>query len=113
VTDLPLWNFLIREDGESRIVALGGELDLAAAEELQAVLIEQLDRPGVAAVVVELADVTFFDSAALGVLIRALQHAQENGRRFTVTRVADGARRVLQIAGVYELLSDTVAATDD
>jgi anti-anti-sigma factor len=113
VTDLPLWQSRIREQDDCHVVALTGELDLAAADELNQVLAGQLDRPDPGTVVVDLSEVTFLDSAALGALIKAFQRAQEIDRRFVVARPVHGVRRVMQIAGVYELLSEATPAAGE
>jgi anti-anti-sigma factor len=105
VTDLPIWKFSLLDRDGAHVVALAGELDLDAADTVRRTLIDQLDRPPAATVVADLTGVTFVDSAALGALIGAYRHAADRGRRFVVTGAAQGVRRVMQIAGVYDLLS--------
>ena len=105
MTDLPIWKFSLLDRDDAHVVALAGELDLDAADTVRRTLVEQLDRPTTATVVADLTDVTFVDSAALGALIGAYRHAAERDRRFIVTGAAHAVRRVMQIAGVYDLLS--------
>lgn len=72
----PLWrHHLAHHDGVAS-VAFTGELDLAAAQAVQALLFEQIEVPTVNNVQVNLADVGFLDSTTLGVLISALNHAE-------------------------------------
>lgn len=104
------WDFRIDDRDGDRFVVLAGEIDLVGAGKLRELLVEQLDRPDDGTVVAELSAVTFMDSAALGALIEALRHAQEIGRRFVVTGADGRALRIMQIAGVYELLTGTAVA---
>jgi anti-anti-sigma factor len=106
VTNPPLWKSHIHEQNDPRIVALTGELDLAAADDIRQILIGQLDRPETAAVIADLSEVTFLDSAALGALIGAFHHAADVDRRFAITGAVHGVQRIMQIAGVYDLLSE-------
>lgn len=105
MTGRPLWSTELRDDGDTRVVALTGELDLDAADELTTLLIEQLDMPGTATVVVDLAGVSFLDSAALGALILAFQHAGEVGRVLRIVEPQHSVRRVLEITGMSDILA--------
>src|SRR3954465_610989 len=58
------------------VVAMGGELDLAAAPALQRELLALVDRP-VPALTLDLGEVTFLDSSGLGALYRTRQAADE------------------------------------
>lgn len=105
MTDLPLWAARMRDDGATSIVSLTGELDLTMAGDLRRSLVAELDRPGIDTVVADLAGVSFLDSAALGALIAAYHHAGDLDRRFVVAEPVHAVRRVLEIAGVHDLLT--------
>ncbi|GAA2616914.1 STAS domain-containing protein [Paractinoplanes durhamensis] len=90
------------------MVTLTGELDLYGAEDLRRLLYGQLDR---SSVVADLSGVTFVDSAGLGALIGAFSRAADLDRRFVVTGAVHAVRRIMQMAGVYELLSEPGNAT--
>ncbi|GLY94468.1 STAS domain-containing protein [Actinoplanes sp. NBRC 103695] len=105
MTDLPIWRSQVHDQGDSRTVTISGELDLTVAGDLRQMLIAQLDRAGTTGVNAELSAVTFLDSAGLGALIGAFQHADQLGRGFTVSGPVQGVQRVMQIAGVYDLLT--------
>ncbi|MBB2948817.1 stage II sporulation protein AA (anti-sigma F factor antagonist) [Actinoplanes lutulentus] len=104
MAETPLWSSRLHDEGTTRIVALGGELDLAAADELRLTLIDQLDQPTAEAVVADLSAVIFLDSAALGALVAALNHCHRTGKSFTITGASPSVRQVLDITGVYQLL---------
>ncbi|MEV6846269.1 STAS domain-containing protein [Actinoplanes sp. NPDC051411] len=100
----PIWRHrMTREAGVSTIL-LSGELDLASASTVQALLFEQVESPEVTAVRVDLAGVGFLDSSALGVLISGLNHAQEEGRGFAVVNPSVAAQRILAVTGLDEVL---------
>lgn len=85
------------------VVTVGGELDLANAGELDCEL-EQLVEAGADQVIVDLLDVPFLESTALGVLLRHTRALRTNGRELTL--VSDDVRvaRVIEIAGLTSRL---------
>ena len=100
----PLWSARITTADQTCTVFLEGELDMVAAKALRDLLITELDTRETTTVVADLADVTFLDSAALGALINAYQHADTTGRRFAVRNPTQAVRRILEITGVLDLL---------
>jgi anti-sigma B factor antagonist len=97
-----------RRDG-AVVVSLAGELDLYNAEEVRGVLLEAGDgEPRV--LVVDLEDVQFIDSTALGVLIEARSRlADRSGFRLAAPGLE--TRRALEVSGLdrHFLVHDTVA----
>ncbi len=83
---------------------LHGELDIATAPELVAMLarLRAHEHP----VVLDLAEVTFIDSTGLTVLMDAHLDAERDGWAFTVRRASPAVRRVFELAGVGRLLGD-------
>jgi len=97
-----------RRDG-AVIVSLAGELDLYNAEEVRSALLgaHPADHE---ALVVDLAQVTFIDSTALGVLIEARSKmADRSGFRLAAPGLE--SRRALEVSGLDRnfLVHDTVA----
>ena len=94
--------------GSARVVRLGGELDLYNAEQVRSALAEVLAQAP-ERVVVDLSEVEFIDSTALGVLIEA-RTKLENPRGFFLAAPALETRRALQISGLDRHFSvlDTV-----
>jgi anti-anti-sigma factor len=97
-----------RRDG-TVVVSLAGELDLYNAEEVRGALLEACAaEPEV--LVVDLAEVRFIDSTALGVLIEARSKlADRNGFRLAAPGLE--TRRALEVSGLdrHFLVHDTVA----
>ena len=94
--------------GSARVVRLGGELDLYNAEQVRSALAEVLaEAPE--RVVVDLSEVEFIDSTALGMLIEA-RTKLENRRGFLLASPALETRRALEISGLDRHFSvhDTV-----
>ena len=80
------------------VIALAGELDLYNAEEIRAALLEACaSEPE--RLVVDLAEVRFIDSTALGVLIETRSRmADRNGFRLAAPGLE--ARRALEVSGL-------------
>ena len=91
------------------VVSLAGELDLYNAEEIRSGLLEACEAdPGV--LVVDLEEVRFIDSTALGVLIETRSKMTDpDGFRLAAPGVE--TRRALEVSGLdrHFLVHDTVA----
>ncbi len=85
-------------------VQLGGELDLGNAAFVE----EQLDtaiHTSEGAFVVDLCDVTFLDSSAINVLLRARAQLGRRDRQLVVVCPHGPVRRVFELAGVSDLFA--------
>jgi len=94
--------------GTACVIMLGGELDLYNAEQVRTALANAC-AASPERVVVDLSEVEFIDSTALGVLIEA-RTKLENPRGFFLAAPALETRRALQISGLDRHFSvlDTV-----
>lgn len=95
-----------REEGESLEVALGGELDMAATFRLESELERLLGRGAVRRLVLDLAELTFLDSAGLGALLAIRDRAQDLGIELQLRDPSDPVRRVLDLSGTSAVLLD-------
>jgi anti-sigma B factor antagonist len=91
------------------VVSLAGELDLYNAEEVRSALLEACaGHPGL--LVVDLGEVRFIDSTALGVLIEARSRLTDRSG-FRLASPGLETRRALEVSGLdrHFLVHDTVA----
>lgn len=100
--------------GDACVVRLGGELDLYNAEQVRATLGRACSESP-ARLVVDLSEVEFLDSTALGVLIEA-RTMLANRRAFVLAAPGLETRRALQISGldrhfsVHETVPEALSA---
>jgi len=93
--------------GETVVVTLAGELDMAATLRLEPEL-ERLTREADArALVVDMDGVEFMDSSGLGLLLATQQRLRADGIRFLVANPSGGVRRMLELTGAGDALSVT------
>ena len=103
-----------REDG-SVVVALAGELDLYNAHVVREALLECCSEPP-ERLVIDLTEVNFIDSTALGVLVEA-RSRMPNRRAFLLAAPGMETRRALEVSGldkhfaVHESRDAALAAT--
>jgi anti-sigma B factor antagonist len=104
----------VEREGDACVVRLGGELDLYNAPQVRQALTDACeDAPG--RVVVDLSEVEFVDSTALGVLIEARTRLN-NQRAFLLAAPGLETRRALEISGldrhftVHESVPEALAA---
>ena len=105
----------IEENGDAHVIRLGGELDLYNADAVRQALMKACGG-GPERVVVDLSEVEFMDSTALGVLIEA-RTKLPNRKAFMLAAPGLETRRALQISGldrhfsVHESVQDALAAS--
>ena len=87
----------MEDDTTGPIVTASGQLDLAVNDALRDVL-ARLD----GAVIVDLSNVTFIDSSAIGVLVGAQTRLTEAGGTLRLRNPQDLPRRVLEIVGLAD-----------
>ena len=85
----------IRDDGAHVVVTLRGELDVANAADLGAVLSKAVARNPY--VIADLSDLTFIDCASLGVLVRARTRAREAGGDLVLAGARGKVLRVITL----------------
>jgi anti-anti-sigma factor len=81
------------------LIAITGELDIAAAPELSTVLLIAAGSPG-SLVVLDLAEVEFVDSTALGTLLKAGDEIEAAGKRLRVVCAAGPVRSLLEMTNL-------------
>jgi anti-anti-sigma factor len=101
----------------SHLVTASGELDVAAAPQLSAIL-----TMGAASsqrvVVLDMGEATFIDSTALGVVIRSADQLQVAGKRLFVVAPEGPVSRLLELTNlkqhfaVYNGRDEAIAAAD-
>jgi anti-sigma B factor antagonist len=87
-----------RPDDRTVVVACAGDLDLSTAPQLKWRLVDALEG-GRAAIVVDLGDVKFMDSTALGVLV-GVRRSLDAGVRLAVVCTHPDVLNIFQISGL-------------
>jgi anti-sigma B factor antagonist len=97
--------FTISETARSDayVIVLSGEIDMATAPALQAVL---LARDGThPLVVVDFTNVSFIDSTGLSALILGFEHLRKHGGDLRLAGLQPQSRTVLEVTGLTEVFS--------
>jgi anti-anti-sigma factor len=100
----PGFKTVARHDGESLDVALIGELDMAATFKLEAEIERHLAGREVRRLVLDLAELTFVDSAGLGALLAIRDLTQDLGTEMALVNPSDPVRRILDLSGTAAVL---------
>jgi anti-sigma B factor antagonist len=87
------------EERETIVVALEGEIDLAAAPAAERQIADAEAR-GPGRLVIDLREVTFMDSSGLRVLLTAHRRAEEAGRGFALVKGGEAVERLLDVTGI-------------
>jgi anti-anti-sigma factor len=98
----PVLSVEIARDGDRATVTTEGEIEFATAPRLRSALLD-LAQEGVSRVVLDLAEVSFLDSAGISLLIQAKKRLTSSGSDLVLRTPPANIRRVLDISGVTEL----------
>lgn len=79
------------------VVVLGGEYEFSRVDELRDVLFEG---PPTSGLVIDMSEVTFIDSSALGVFVEARVAVEQAGGRITVQNLRPAQLRLFEITGM-------------
>jgi anti-anti-sigma factor len=92
------------EAGSVFLVHFTGEYDTGNASELTG-RITRAANQSFSSVVVDLSEVTFFDSTAIRALVRSHAELERAGKTMFIGCVSQQVRRVLELTGVWETLA--------
>jgi len=113
--------FAVIEQGPQsghHVIATRGEIDLFTAPELKRVLTEAIES-GQHRLVIDLSEVTFLDSTALGVLIGAVKRLRSRGGALAIVNTDASIAKTFQITGLDQIFTivpsreEALAALDD
>jgi stage II sporulation protein AA (anti-sigma F factor antagonist) len=90
--------------GQTLVVRIGGEMDLAVAEYIRQEIDRRFSREGAKNILLDLKGVTFMDSSGLGVVLGRYKKVAAIGGRMAIIHVAPQVKRVLDVAGVNKLM---------
>lgn len=88
-----------------QVIRVGGEIDLTAHDELLDAIMRAV-HTGASDILIDLHQVTLFDSGAVGVLLAGHAAARRVPARCRVLNPPELVRRVLQVNGVLGLLTE-------
>jgi anti-sigma B factor antagonist len=93
----------LAQDGDARVMAVSGEVDLEHAEDLAAVGLLITKFLNGHNLIIDLADVRFMDSTGLGALIQIRNAAARDGRRVKLRSVHPRVRKIIEITGLLDV----------
>jgi anti-sigma B factor antagonist len=88
---------------ELALVSVSGELDLYASDAVKRG-IDEADAVGADTVVVDLSEISFIDSTALGVLVQETKRLEGRGHSLVLVTNDPRTRRVLEVTGLDRVL---------
>lgn len=91
--------------GTEVVVAVAGDLDLAAAATWDAGVDEALGQMPTA-LTVDLGATTFVDSSGLRLLLTLRHQSAQRGTPFSVTNISPSVARLLEVTGLTDLVSE-------
>ena len=86
------------QHGGTLRVRLSGEFDVSSVERFKAAV--EAANAGAPSIEIDLCDVPFMDSAALGALLGFTERAREAGREVTLVRPSPPVARLLELTGL-------------
>jgi anti-sigma B factor antagonist len=99
MTDL---NADLAVDGNLTVVRLIGDLDMASAPNVLTLATAALDRPGIAALLLDMAGVEFMDSSGIGAMVQTYNLCADHAVDLQLHGVTPRVRSVLDITGLTD-----------
>lgn len=99
-----LLSFRTTVTGETAVIALTGELDVAGADVLEHELRRVADEHGAKTLVLDLRELEFMDSTGLRLMVLADERARADGRDFALVRGRQDVHRVFEITRMVDRL---------
>jgi anti-sigma B factor antagonist len=99
--------FAITEQGSQaghHVIAARGEIDLFTAPDLKQVLTDAIEG-GEHRVVIDLSEVSFLDSTALGVLIGAVKRLRSRGGALAIVNTEPSIAKTFEITGLDQIFT--------
>ena len=93
----------VREEGNTRVVYLNGEVDVYTASKLKEKIIPLAEESN-KTLIVDLSDVNYIDSTGLGIFIGALKCTDKSGSSLKITGVNSRVQRLFEITGLSEVI---------
>jgi anti-anti-sigma factor len=98
----PLLVVEVLREGNAAIVRIEGEVEFATAPRLRATLLDLAQR-GASPVIIDLAGVSFLDSAGISLLVQAKNRLSSADSELVLRTPTSSVSRVLEISGVADL----------
>lgn len=92
-----------RKDATLR-VKIRGELDDHAANTVRRSIDAQIRNEGLRRVILDLRELTFMDSAGIGVILGRYKELTKRGAVLEVDGASEDIRRILRLAGIHHLI---------
>jgi anti-sigma B factor antagonist len=92
-------------------LAVGGEIDVATADELTAAGEDALARPGVNTLMINMAGVTFMSAAGLGSLVSINNNARRRGQVVIIVEASRCVTRILELTTLTDVFSGDARQT--
>jgi len=90
-------------DGEVRVIRVGGYVDFDVAPRLKQFIVNRIEA-GDRRIVIDLSDVGFMDSTAIGVLVGVLKRLGEVGGFLAVACANDNVRGIFEVVGLESVI---------
>jgi anti-anti-sigma factor len=98
--------------GDTTIVSLSGDLDIATVPQLGPLATAELDRDECRSLVLDLSELSFLDSTGIGCWVETRTHATALGKQMVIRNVPAAVRRVLEIGGLLALFEGAAPEPD-
>lgn len=93
-----------KKQGGRVVAKLSGELDHHSAPQAREALSRAMHKEPAAALVLDMAGVTFMDSSGIGVVLGRLKELQRTGGSLTILNPSAQMKKILKMAGLGDLI---------
>ena len=91
-------------------LAVHGDIDVTTSDDFKQTVMRLVGDPAINWLMIDAAHLDFIDSNGVTVLVKAHRAAGERGMSFGITNAQDSIRGLLEMLGVYDMLTQAQTA---
>ncbi len=97
---------LCQQDGALCQVSLAGRITIDSSPDLRLSLLQHLESPACHSLTVDFYDVSYIDTSGLAVLVEVLKAARDRGKTFSLRRLRERPRYLLEATRLSHLFKE-------
>lgn len=96
-------NSKYKDDSDSWVVELSGELDVSCADDLRKELDSNIENK-FTDVKIDMSNLQYIDSTGIGVIVGAMKKLKRENKNITILKAKDNVKKIFKITGLDQII---------
>lgn len=93
-----------KEESESWIVELSGELDVSCADKLKSLVNDNIEEK-FSNIVLDMKNLSYIDSTGIGIIVGIMKRLREDGKDISLLNAKDNVKKIFKITGLDQIIN--------